>query len=103
MSRFPFATAALLTAPLLVSACTPPAPPPPPQAPLPFFGTGYRADGDPCRRLGEDDFTGEFLDDAADLVGCPEEMENLGVFVIDTGAIEVARRGGFVIYSVPVR
>lgn len=87
---------------LLVAACTPP-PPAPPTVTLPFFGNGYRADGDQCRRLGESDATAEFLDDAADLVGCPEDLENLGVFVIDTGAIEVARVAGFVLYSVPVR
>ena len=54
-------------------------------------------------RVGENDFTNPFLDDAADLVACPEDMENLGVFVIDTGAMEVARAQGFVLYSVPVR
>jgi hypothetical protein len=70
---------------------------------LPFFGDGYRFKGDVCRRLGEDGFTQEFLDDAADLVGCPADAENLGVFVIDTNALEVARRGGYVIYTVPTR
>ncbi|MEM9432574.1 MAG: hypothetical protein AAGA12_01525 [Pseudomonadota bacterium] len=70
---------------------------------LPFFGDGYRTKGDPCRRIGESDFTNQFLDDAADLVGCPEDMENLGVFVLDTGGVEVARRDGFVLYSVPLR
>lgn len=69
---------------------------------LPFFGDGYRAEGDQCRRIGEDEFTNQFLDDMADLVGCPEDMENLGVFVIDTGAVEVARKDGFVLYSVPL-
>ncbi|WP_299986920.1 hypothetical protein [uncultured Ruegeria sp.] len=70
---------------------------------LPFFGDGYRDEGDQCRRIGEDDFTNQFLDDAADLVGCPEDMENLGVFIIDTGAVEVGRKDGFILYSVPVR
>lgn len=73
-----------------------------PASALPFFGDGYRAEGDQCRRIGEDDFTNQFLDDMADLVGCPEDMENLGVFVIDTGAVEVGRKDGFVIYSVPL-
>lgn len=86
---------------LALIACTPA--PEPLTGALPFFGEGYRFKGDICRRLGEDDFTQAFLDDAADLVGCPADAENLGVFVIDTGAIEVARRDGFVIYSVPVR
>ncbi len=91
-----------LTAALL-AACAPTTPPPPPETTLPFFGTGYRAEGDACRRIGEDGFTNQFLDDAADLVGCPEDAENLGVFVTDTGAIEVARKDGFILYSVPRR
>ena len=95
---------ALLPLALLpLAACDMAPVPPPPATPLPFFGDGYRAEGDQCRRLGESPVTAEFLDDAADLVGCPEDMENLGVFVIDTGAVEVARIDGFVLYSVPVR
>lgn len=70
---------------------------------LPFFGDGYRAKGDQCRRVGENNYTNQFLDDAADLVGCPEDMENLGMFALDTGGVEVARIDGFVLYSVPVR
>ena len=86
---------------LAAAACTPvPAPAP---EPLPIFGDGYRADGDQCRRVGENAFTNQFLDDAADLVACPEDMENLGVFALDTGGVEVARTQGFVLYSVPVR
>ncbi len=83
----------------LIIACTPA---PPPDTTLPFFGDGYRADGDQCRRLGESPETSEYLDDMADLVGCPEDMENLGVFVADTGAVEVFRQDGYVIYSVPL-
>ncbi|MEM9578714.1 MAG: hypothetical protein AAF999_17090 [Pseudomonadota bacterium] len=83
--------------PLLV-ACTPT---PLPDTSLPFFGDGYRAEGDQCRRLGESEETSEYLDDMADLVGCPEDMENLGVFVADTGAVEVFRQDGYVVYSVP--
>lgn len=74
-----------------------------PAAELPFFGDGYRAEGDPCRRVGEDAFTNQFLDDAADLVGCPADMENLGVFVTETGAVLVATVGGTNLYSVPLR
>ncbi|WP_234999608.1 hypothetical protein [Roseovarius albus] len=70
---------------------------------LPFFGGGYRAEGDQCRRIGENEFTNQFLDDAANLVGCPEDMENLGVFVTDTGADEVGRKDGYILFSVPVR
>lgn len=96
-----------LFAALLLAACTPEPPPGPPglypPTTLPFFGSGYRFDGDYCRRIGEDDYTNQFLGDASDLVGCPEDAENLGVFVIDTGAMEVARRDGYILYSVPVR
>ncbi len=87
---------------LALVACTP-APAPITDTSLPVFATGYRFKGDICRRVGEDDFTNQFLDDSADLVACPEGAENLGVFVIDTGASEVARRDGYVLYSVPVR
>jgi hypothetical protein len=91
-----------LPAAILVGACTQ-EPTPPPETTLPFFGDGYRFSGDACRRIGEDEYTNQFLDDAADFVGCPETLENLGVFVTDTGAIEVARRDGYVLYSVPTR
>jgi hypothetical protein len=90
-----------LIPPLFLIACTPASEPP--ATDLPFFGDGYRVAGDACRRIGEDDYTNQFLDDAADLVGCPEDAENLGVFVTDTGAIEVARRDGYILYSVPTR
>ncbi|WP_425091242.1 hypothetical protein [Tropicimonas sp. S265A] len=69
--------------------------------PLPFFGDGYRAPGDQCRRIGENDYTNQFLDHTADFVGCPEDMENLGVFVTETGAVAVARTQGYVLFSVP--
>ena len=83
-------------------ACAPaPEPAPLPETSLPFFGDGYRAEGDQCRRVGESAETNNYLDDSADLVGCPEDMENLGVFVTDTGAIEAFRQDGYVIYSVP--
>ena len=93
---------ALLAAPLALMACAPaPEPAPLPETSLPFFGDGYRAEGDQCRRVGESAETNNYLDDSADLVGCPEDMENLGVFVTDTGAIEAFRQDGYVIYSVP--
>ena len=100
----------LAAAALMLAACEPGMPPTPPDLPgtypptdLPFFGSGYRFVGDYCGRIGEDAYTAQFLDDAADLVGCPEDAENLGVFVIDTGAVEVARRDGYILYSVPRR
>lgn len=90
-----------LAAALTLTACAPT--PPPPETTLPFFGNGYRAEGDPCRRIGEDDFTNEFLDHTQDLVGCPEGAENLDVFVTETGAVEVARKDGYILYSIPRR
>lgn len=92
----------VIIAALTVAACAPaPTTPPLPETSLPFFGAGYRAEGDQCRSLGESADTVEYLDHTADLVGCPEDMENLGVFVSDTGAIEMARQDGYVLYSVP--
>lgn len=70
---------------------------------LPFFGTGYRYEGDTCRRLGEDSFTNQYLDDAADLVACIADADDPGTFQTQTGAREVARREGYILYSVPIR
>jgi hypothetical protein len=85
---------------LVLAGCKPVAAPVPE---LPFFGNGYRADGDPCRRVGESEVTNQYLDDAADLVGCPAGMENLGVFVTETNARLVAQIGTTNLYSVPRR
>lgn len=89
----------LLALPLLLAACEP-VPVPEPE-PLLFLG-GYRDPADQCRRVGENSTSAPFLDDQADLVGCPEGAENLGVFVTETGAIEVARVQGTILYSVPL-
>ena len=69
---------------------------------LPFFGDGFRAQGDPCRNVGENEITNPFLDDQAILVGCPAGMENIGVFVTETGARAVAQVGDVMLYSVPM-
>lgn len=81
-----------------LAAC---APAPEPQT-LRLLG-GYRDPADQCQRVGETEATVEFLDDAADLVGCPEGAENIGVFVTETGAVQVGQVGRYILYSVPVR
>ncbi len=87
---------------LLLAACAP-APAPEPDPGDLVLLRPYRAEGDPCRLAGESAATQDYLDDAADLVACPADMENLGVFPLDTGGVEVARTGGYVLYSVPRR
>ncbi|SHE37251.1 hypothetical protein SAMN05444339_101184 [Loktanella atrilutea] len=94
-------TPALMLSVFALCACVP-APSAPPQT-LTLSPTGYRADGDQCRLALESEATVNYLDDAADLVACPADMENLGVFAIDTGGVEVARIAGYVLYSVPTR
>jgi hypothetical protein len=96
------ATAALALALSLLAACDPVTEGAAGPTSLPLMG-GYRDAADPCVRVGEDGFTNQFLDDAADLVGCPEGMENMGVFVTETGGREVARAAGYVLFSVPRR
>ena len=103
MRLFPIAVLPFVTSCIIVPLPPSLFDPEPQQVELPFFGDGYRAEGDQCRRLGESDYTNQFLDDAADLVGCPADMENLGVFAIDTGGAEVGRTENYVLYSVPVR
>ncbi|PZX19618.1 hypothetical protein LX81_00074 [Palleronia aestuarii] len=92
-------TIALSMAAAALAACVPTR-----SAPVEIpLGAGYRDPADRCRMAGESASTLRYLDDAADLVACPEGVENLGVFVTETGAIEVARAGGYVLYSVPRR
>jgi len=69
---------------------------------LALFGQGYPNVGDPCRRSGEGAFTGQFLDDAADLVGCPPGTDP-GLFAFTNNARQVARVDGWYLFSVPRR
>ncbi|MFV0360762.1 MAG: hypothetical protein ACK5IR_13530 [Tropicimonas sp.] len=64
---------------------------------------GNRDPADQCRRVGENAYTNQFLGDASDLVACPSDYEGAGVFVTETGAIEVDRIGGHILYTVPTR
>lgn len=96
---------------LALTACDPAAGPGAPDAPsaapvettLPLFGDGYRSADDRCQRVGENAQTNTFLDDAADLVGCPAGTPDAASFAADTGAIEVAEMEGYVLFSVPRR
>lgn len=91
----------LLLTPFIAACALPDQPSTPDQTTLPFFGSGFPAAGDPCRRLGESAETVDYLDHTADLVACPETLPTLDAFVADTGAIEVFRQDGFIGYSIP--
>lgn len=52
-----------------------------------------------CSRW-ENEFTNQFLDDSADLVGCPADYEGIGVFQTETGAVQVGQAQGYVLFSV---
>lgn len=101
----PYRLALVWTA-FAATACTPvpmPEGPTTPLTTLPFFGDGYPASGDPCRRLGENAETVNYLDHTADLVACPETWPGLSRFTVETGALEITRLDGFVVLSVPDR
>lgn len=85
---------------ILLAACSQPAPPP--ETSLPLFG-GYRSAEDTCQRVGESDVTNTFLDDAADLVGCPLGSAEAGSFAAETRGIPVATLDGYALFSVPRR
>lgn len=95
---------------LLLAACTtdtapsgnPPAGGARPPADVPLFGGGFRNDGDLCRRAGESAFTNQFLGDASDLVACPPGTDPR-LFAFETGGTEVARRDGWILFTVPRR
>ncbi len=90
---------ALLTGAAVLAACAPRSGPP--DEPVLLLFGGYRDPADSCRIAGETPFTSPFLDHTRDLVACPEGAENLGVFVTETGATEVARTGGYILFSNP--
>lgn len=66
-----------------------------------FVGSGYPFKADPCRRVMNDAYTSQFMDESTVLVGCPEDSKNLEAYVNDNSAIEVARHEGYVLYRVP--
>ncbi len=84
---------------VVLTACTPA--PDKRAAPDLILLGGYRDAADACRIAGETAYTNQFLDHTLDLVACPEDAENLGVFITQTGAYEVGRRAGYILFSVP--
>ncbi len=68
-----------------------------------FLVRGYRSDDDWCQLTGETAFTGNFLDDAADLVSCPTGSSAAQSLVDMYGAIQVAETGGYTVFTVPRR
>ena len=93
----------ILTAVTLIAlAACEPVPKPHSVERLPLMG-GYRDPADQCVRVGENAFTNQFLDDSADLVGCPEDYEGIGVFQTETGATRVGAAQGYVLFSVTRR
>jgi len=96
-----------LPAALLLAACTTDSVPQNnsgarPPADVPLFGPGFRSAGDLCRRAGESAFTNQFLGDASDLVACPPGTDPR-LFAFETGGTEVARRDGWILFTVPRR
>ena len=73
-----------------------------PPADIPLFGAGFRSEGDLCRRAGESAFTGQFMGAGADLVACPPGTDPR-LFFHETGGTEVARRDGWILFTVPHR
>lgn len=87
---------------LSLAACATSPQPEVPADTLPFFGEGYRYAGDPCRLIGENEMTVNWLDDAADLVGCPVG-DVARSFAASTGARQIEVVGSTLVMSVPRR
>ncbi len=67
---------------------------------VPLFGPGFRTPDDLCRRAGESDFTNQFLGGSSELVACPPGTDPR-LFAFETGGQEVARRDGWILFTVP--
>jgi hypothetical protein len=64
---------------------------------------GYRGHDDPCRRFGESAATADWLDDAADLVGCPTGDDGIADLQDRYKARIIGDLPGWVMLSVPRR
>lgn len=62
---------------------------------------GWRDDNDACKLIGETALTGEFLDDAADLVGCPAGAPELAE-LWPLRARDLGQMLGWHLVSVPI-
>lgn len=83
-----------------VSATPPAAAPFAWPATLRVVGDGYPAAGAPCRRIGETAATIDYLDDSADLVGCPASDQ---AAIAALGGTSVGQVDGVALISVPRR
>lgn len=72
---------------------------------LNVIGDGYPNIGDACRRIGESAATSDFLDDAADLVGCPGKPDDgaATAIAVESRGRVVGEVDGVTLLSVPVR
>ncbi|WP_424971191.1 hypothetical protein [Dinoroseobacter sp. S76] len=86
---------------VLLAACSM-QPAPVPDTELPLFG-GYRSAEDACQRVGETAATNTYLDDAADLVGCPAGSPEADSFAAETGGILLTTLDGYTLFTVPRR
>lgn len=67
------------------------------------MGDGYPNPGDPCRRLGESELTGNYLDHTAWLIGCPGMPEEAAAAsVVAAGGRVVGQAEGVTLISVPM-
>lgn len=97
----------------MLAACTAQAPAPAPSAEATaaaaaaseklFLVRGYRDADDPCVLVGETAATANYLDDAADLVGCPAGSPEDQAFAAQTGGIALEVIDGYQLFTVPRR
>ncbi|MBY6082785.1 hypothetical protein [Ruegeria arenilitoris] len=67
------------------------------------FVRGYRSVADECQLVGETAFTGDLLDDSADLVACPTGSAAMASLMAETGAPVITQTNSFSFFSIPYR